>query len=67
MFNAIVKNQVQCIYQKLIPYTGHVYTYLCMPVGMCANGINSRLSMPKILLKGTIKNCDKGVPNSDKV
>ena len=61
VFNATVKNLVQCIYQKLIPQIGHGYTYLCMPVGMCANGMNSRLCMPMILLKGTIKNYDKVV------
>ena len=32
-----------------------------MPLGMSANGMNSGLCVPKILLKGTTKNGDKGV------
>ena len=61
VISATVKNLVQCINQESIPQIGHGYTYLCMPVGMCASGIKSRLCMPMILLKITIKNCVKGV------
>ena len=61
VISATVKNLVQCINQESISQIGHGYTYLCMVVGMCANGINSGLCMPMILLKRTIKNCVKGV------
>ena len=46
---------------NLMKYIGHGYTYLCMPVSMSANGMNLGLCVPRVLLKGTIKNCDKVV------
>ena len=57
----LLRDWCYALIKSVYHYVGHGYTYLCIPVGMSANGMNSGLCMPKSVLKGTTKNYDRGV------
>ena len=56
LVRAIVKNLVLALIKDSCSHISHGHTYLCMSVSMSANGMNLGLCVPRILLKGTIKN-----------